>query len=324
MSDPAQLIQKIRATLAPCSLGDWPTPLEPAPGLASAVGVAELALKREDRASASCGGNKVRGLEFLFAGAPPDTVFVTLGGTGSTHCLATAVHAAAVGGRAVLAQFPQYDTPASRAVAAACRAQAALVVRARARGSLPLALLAAWRRAAALGPRRWIPGGGAHPHAVVGQLLGGLELASQVAAPPDAIVLPLGTGGTAAGLALAVTALGWPTQVVGVRVAPWLVANGWRTMRLARAARRLLADRGVPLPAPRSLHIVDGLGKGYGHPTPEGEAATRLASEHGLTLDPTYGAKAFAFLLQRATGNVRRVVFWHTFALPSRASEPGS
>src|SRR5206468_5313254 len=44
---------------------------------------------------------------------------------------------------------------------------------------------------------------------------------------------------------------------------------------------RSLAHRGVPLPAPRSLDIVDGLGEGYGHPTPEGEAAERLASEHG-------------------------------------------
>src|SRR6266513_5111863 len=73
--------------------------------------------------------------------------------------------------------------------------------------------------------------------------------------------------------------------------------------------------RGVPLPAPRSPEVVDGLGSGYGHPTPEGETAARLASQHGLILDPTYGAKAFAFLLQRATCNVRRVVFWHTFAV---------
>src|SRR5438046_7964435 len=85
-------------------------------------------------------------------------------------------------------------------------------------------VLAAWRRAGALGPRRWIPGGGAHPHAVVGQLLGGLELASQVAAPPDAIVLPLGTGGTAAGLALAVAAAGWPARILGVRVGAVFVA----------------------------------------------------------------------------------------------------
>ena len=316
VSDPAQLIEKIRATLAPCRLGDWPTPLERAAALGDAVGIAELTVKREDRSSARYGGNKVRALEFLLAGARPGTVFVTLGGTGSTHCLATAVHAAAAGGRAVLAQFPQPETPASRAVASACRARAALVVHARARASLPLAVLDAWRRAGALGPRRWIPGGGAHPRAVAGHLLAGLELAVQLASPPDAIVLPLGTGGTAAGLALAVTALGWPTRVVGVRVAPRIVANRWRTMWLAYAARRLLAHRGVPLPAPRSLDIVDGLGEGYGHPTPEGEAAERLASEHGLTLDPTYGAKAFAFLLQRGTRNVQRVVFWHTFAVP--------
>jgi 1-aminocyclopropane-1-carboxylate deaminase/D-cysteine desulfhydrase-like pyridoxal-dependent ACC family enzyme len=316
VSDSAQLIQKIRAMLAPCSLGDWPTPLERAPALGRAIGVAELTLKREDRSSACYGGNKVRGLEFLLAGAAPGTVFVTLGGTGSTHCLATAMHAPAVGGRAVLAQFSQPETPASRAVASACRARAALVVRARVRLTLPLAVLNAWRRAGAIGPRRWIPGGGAHPRAVVGHLLAGLELASQVAAPPDAIVLPLGTGGTAAGLTLAVTALGWPTRVVGVRVAPRLVANRWRTMRLARAARRLLADRGVPLPAPCSLDMVDGLGKGYGHPTPEGEAASRLASEHGLTLDSTYGAKALAFLMRHATCDMQRVVFWHTFAVP--------
>ena len=325
MSDPAQLIQKIRATLMPCSLGDWPTPLERAATLARAVGVAELTVKREDQSSARYGGNKVRALEFLFAGAPPGTVFVTLGGTGSSHCLATAVHAPVAAGCAVLAQFPQPDTAISRAVAAACRARAALVVRARARGSLPLAVLDAWRRAGALGPRRWIPGGGAHPRAVVGHLLAGLELASQVAAPPDAIVLPLGTGGTAAGLALAVAALGWPTRIVGVRVAPIFVANRWRTTWLAYAARRLLArhDIRIPYPATRiPLVVVDGLGQGYGHPTPEGEAASRLASEHGLTLDPTYGAKTFAFLLQRARCNVHRVVFWHTFAVPHPHPHP--
>jgi len=317
VSDSTQLIQKIRATLAPCSLGDWPTPLERSLALGGAIGVAELSVKREDRSSARYGGNKVRGLEFLLAGARPGTVFVTLGGTGSTHCLATAVHAATAAGRAVLAQFPQPETSASRAVASACRTRAALIVHARTRGLLPLAVLHAWRRAGALGPRRWIPGGGAHPRAVVGHLIAGLELAAQVASPPDAIVLPLGTGGTAAGLALAVTALGWPTRVVAVRVAPVFVANRWRTTWLAYAARRLLAHRGVPLPAPRSLDIVDGLGKGYGHPTPDGETAAGLASQHGLILDPTYGAKAFAFLLRRASHNVQRVVFWHTFAVPA-------
>ena len=319
MSDPALLSQKIRAALAPCRLGAWPTPLEPAPGLARALGVAGLCLKREDRAAAQGGGNKVRGLEFLLAGVSPGTVFVTAGGTGSTHCLGTAVHAAALGHRTVLAQFRQPDTVESRAVAAACARRAALIVHARGPATLPLAVLAAWRRAGTLGVRRWIPGGGAHPRAVVGQFLAGLELPTQMAEPPDAIVLPLGTGGTAAGVTLAVTALGWPTRVVGVRVAPRIVANRWRTMSLALRAARLLARHRIRIAFPGSrfpLVVVDGLGRGYGHPTPEGEAAGRLASEHGLTLDATYGAKAFAHLMRLATGDVQRVVFWHTFALP--------
>ena len=319
MSGAAVLSPKIRSALAPGSLGDWPTPLESAPGLAAACGAAALWLKREDRSSPRCGGNKVRGLEFLLGPAPTDVVFLTAGGTGSSHCLATAVHAGALGARTVLAQFPQPDTDASRAVATACAARAALVVRARSPAGLPLALLKAWRAARRMGPVRWIPSGGAHPRAVVGHLLAGLELESQLPDLPDAIVTPLGTGGTAAGLGLAVAALSWPTRIVGVRVAPRLIANRWRTAGLARRAVRLLAGHGIRLPLTVSrlpLLVLDGLGRGYGHPSPLGEAARRLAAPHGLVLDPTYGAKAFAAVPELARRGFRRIVFWHTFALP--------
>jgi D-cysteine desulfhydrase len=323
VSDPAQLTRKIRAALAPCDLGQWPTPLERAPALARVLGLDDLAIKREDRSAPRYGGNKVRGLEFLLAGAAPGTTFVTVGGTGSTHCLATAMHAAALGYRTALAQFPQPETSTSRSVAAACAAWATLVVRARRRVTLPLAMLHAWRQARTLGrgPRRWIPGGGAHPRAVVGHLLAGLELAVQGIAPPEAVVVPLGTGGTAAGLLLALGTLGWPTRLVAVRVAPAIVANRWRTLRLAHAARRLLAGVGMALPAPPSPVVLDGIGRGYGWTTPDGETARRLAGEHGLVLDPTYGAKAFAGLVRRTTWNVQRVVFWHTFASPESIQE---
>jgi len=323
VSDPERLAGKIRAALAPCSLGDWPTPLERAPALAMAAGVHALWLKREDRSAAPCGGNKVRGLEFLLAGARAGTVFVTVGATGSTHCLATPVHAARLSCAVALAQFPQPETDSSRAVAAACAAHAALVVRAQSPAGLPLAVLVAWRRARRLGPRRWIPGGGAHPRAVIGHLLATLELAGQLAEPPDAILAPLGTGGTVAGILLGVAALGWGTRVVGVRVAPQLVANRWRTRWLARRARSLLASRGIPLSfsTPRGPVVVDGLGEGYGHPTPAGESARRLAADHGLILDSTYGAKAFAVLFRRGTCDVQRVVFWHTFGVPASIGE---
>jgi len=308
--DAVTFATKIRSAIAQCSLGDWPTPLDAAPALARATGVDALWLKREDRS----GGNKVRGLEFLLAGATPDTVFVTVGGTGSSHCLATALHARRLGHRIVLAQFPQPDTEASRAVAAATTRAADLVIRAGSSLGLPWAVFRAWAHARRLGTPRWIPGGGAHPRAVLGHLLAALELATQLAAPPDTIVVPLGTGGTAAGIALGVAWLGWPTRVVAVRVAPRLVANRWRINRLARSAARFLEARDAQFRIPHSalrIQVVDGLGAGYGHPTPAGERARVIAAEHGLRLDPTYGAKAFA-----AIPVMQRVVFWHTFAWP--------
>jgi len=325
--DPSALTPKIRAALGACSLGAWPTPLEAAVPLAESVGVHALWIKREDLSAAAYGGNKVRGLEFLLAGASPATVFVTLGGTGSTHCLATAVHASALSCRAVLAQFPQPVTDASVAVAEACVRSAAAVVRARSRVGLPLAVVRAWLLARRLGLPQWIPGGGADPRAVAGHLVAGLELSSQLPAPPDAIVTPLGSGGTAAGLLLAVATLGWPTRVVAARVAPLPVANRWRVAALARGAARLLAANGVPVSRPPSLVplVLDCLGAGYGHPTAAGEAARAHAAAHGLRLDPAYGAKAFAALPALAPRGFRRIVFWHTFAFPvRRTSEPSS
>ncbi|PYP11043.1 MAG: hypothetical protein DMD59_03745 [Gemmatimonadetes bacterium] len=316
MDRSAVLATKIRTAFTPCSLGAWPTPLEAQPALARALGLSMLWLKREDLA----GGNKIRGLEFLFAGAPPKSVFVTIGGTGSSHCLATARSAAAQGHRTAVATFPQPETETSRAIAAATDRAADLVVRACAMVTLPWAVLRAWRAARRLGsgPPRWIPGGGADPRAVLGHLLATLELGTQLDAPPDTIVVPLGTGGTAAGIALGVAWLGWSTDLVAARVAPPVVANRWRTLRLARKTAALIRQTGIEFNVPRSairVRVVDAMGKGYGHPTREGERARALAAEYAVRLDPTYGAKAFGFL-QRADVNVQRVVFWHTFAWP--------
>src|SRR5216117_223058 len=229
MDRSAVLATKIRAAFAPCSLAAWPTPLEAQPALARALGLRALWLKREDRA----GGNKVRGLEFLLSGAAPGSVFVTIGGAGSSHCLATATHARAQGHRTAVATFPQPETEASRAVAAATVAVANPVVRASSLVTLPWAVLRAWRAAHHLGrgTPRWIPGGGADPRAVLGHLIATLELGTQLDAPPDTIVVPLGTGGTAAGIALGVAWLGWSTDLVAARVAPPIGDGRWSHAR---------------------------------------------------------------------------------------------
>ena len=308
---------KIRAALAPCSLAQWPTPLESHPALAHALGLRALWLKREDAA----GGNKVRGLEFLLSGAVPRSVFVTVGGAGSTHCLATARLAQSLGCHTAIAVFPQPETEASKSIARAMAATADLVVRASSRLTLPWTVLRAWRAAHHLGRSKphWIAGGGTDPRAIAGHLLATLELQQQLDAPPDAIVVPLGTGGTAAGIALGIAWLGWSTRVLAVRVAPRIVANRGRTLRLARKTAALVRRSGVEFVVPRSsmrIEVVDAMGKGYGYPTPEGERARTVAAQHGLRLDPTYGAKAFGALVEHSIPNVQRIVFWHTFAWP--------
>src|SRR2546423_8624744 len=252
MDRSAAFANKIRTAFASCSLGNWPTPLEAMPSLARDLGLQALWLKREDLS----GGNKIRVLEFLLAGAPPDSVFVTIGGAGSSHCLATARATHALGHHAAVALFPQPETDASRSVGAAITQAAGQVVRATALVTFPWAVVRAWRAAHYLGAGkpRWIPGGGADARAVLGHLLATLELSAQLEAtpPPDAIVVPLGTGGTAAGIALGVAWLGWSTEVVAVRVASRLVANRWRMLRLARPAAALLGQPGIEFRGLRS------------------------------------------------------------------------
>src|SRR2546425_561834 len=272
MDRSAALATKIRAALARCSLAQGPTPLEPHPALARALGLRALWLKREDAA----GGNKVRGLEFLLAGAASRSVFVTVGGAGSTHCLATARLAKSLGCRTAIAVFPQPETEASKRIASAIDATADLVVRASSRLTLPWAVWRAWRAAHHRGGAkpRWIAGGGADPRAIAGHLLATLELQEGLDAPPDAIVVPLGTGGTAAGIALGISWLGWSTRVVAVRVAPRIVANRWRTLRLARETAALFWGSGVGVVVSPSSNCIEGggaEGEGYGFSAPGGE-----------------------------------------------------
>ena len=91
---------------APVSLGTWPTPVEPAPRLAAAAGLAADALwiKRDDLTGLGGGGNKVRKLQYtctqaLAAGA---TTLVTSGAPQRNHARLTAAAAARLGLRSVL------------------------------------------------------------------------------------------------------------------------------------------------------------------------------------------------------------------------------
>jgi D-cysteine desulfhydrase len=136
---------------------------------------------------------------------------------------------------------------------------------------------------------------------------------------PSEIVVPLGSGGTVAGLLLGLTVAGVSTRVVGVRVVPRTVGNRWHVLRLARQARRLLARlSGEQLPALDAdrLEIAqDAYGGAYGRESEIARNAARaLRVTGGPELDGTYSAKAFGHALGRARGAPEHsVLFWLTF-----------
>src|SRR5215204_5309833 len=87
-------------------LGTWPTPLEPAPRLAAAVGLDpdDLWIKRDDLIGLGGGGNKVRKLEWIAgtARAGGATTLVTSGAPQSNHARLTAAAGARLGMDVVL------------------------------------------------------------------------------------------------------------------------------------------------------------------------------------------------------------------------------
>jgi D-cysteine desulfhydrase len=316
------------AALPRASLGAFPSPVE---RIVLDGGIA-VWLKRDDRNAPLAAGNKVRALEFLLGRVGPGDLVLTAGAEGSTHVYATAVHAERLGGRVAAVQWPQEMHPVAAAVAREAERRCVSIARA---ASVATGLLraAAWRLrwpSSADGREYYVPIGGSSPLGILGNVNAGLELAAQIEAgvlpAPAQVVVPLGSGGTAAGLALGLGIGGVPTTVVAARVAPRGVANALRVRMLIDRTRRLIrrAGRvGMPLPAVPVAVDHSVYGGAYGRPLAVGASAAalfqRAAARAGLapiTLDPTYGAKAAAVALAWATGGERRsgdVLLWVTF-----------
>jgi D-cysteine desulfhydrase len=157
---------------------------------------------------------------------------------------------------------------------------------------------------------------------MLGAVNAGLELAAQVARGelpvPAHVVLPLGTGGTAGGLALGFAIAGLDTQIVGVRVVPRVMANGWRVRRLAHRCARLIertTGTRIPRPTPRSIRVVHRFyGGAYGRALGAAQEVRReFERATGVLLDETYGAKAFAAAVELSQTTDEPTLYWLTF-----------
>jgi D-cysteine desulfhydrase len=307
-------------TLPHLDLSERPTPVRELAGLGIWV--------KEDGAfgSGGWGGNKVHKLEWLI----PDArrrgrrSILTFGGLGTNWGLATALYAREHGLATALALVDQPVDDHVRAQLTRLEASGARIHRthtkARTVAMLPWLLA---RNTRGGRPPYLLPAGGSSPVGALGYVEAALEIAAQVEngslPAPAHVVVPVGTGGTAAGLALGFQLAGLPTRVVGIVVNDQLRLDPTVLTRLARRTAALLERRGASL-GPLELGsgmldlTRDQIGAGYGHPTEAAARATALAAEEQLSLDPVYTAKAMAGLLAlREEGRLgNAVLFVHT------------
>jgi D-cysteine desulfhydrase len=307
-----------------------PTPVQPLDHLARQRDLAALWIKRDDLSGPLYGGNKPRKLEWLLGAALARRRrgVITFGGIGTHHGLATAICARDAGLRTVLVLLPQPVTDHVRHCllldhAAGAELHVAGSIAGVAATALRLCAAALWRGQ----PLAIIPTGGTSATGVIGYVNAGFELADQVRAgalpEPEAIFVPLGSGGTVAGLALGCRLAGLRSRVVAVLVTDILPPSPARLAALARAALRRLhrVAPEIPQAALQAGDIAvlrDYLGRAYGAVTEAGLAAQRLLFEtEGIALETTYTAKCLAAFLDLAAHEPYRgrpLLFWNTYS----------
>ena len=289
----------------------YPTPVAYLAPLSTAEST--LWVKRDDLTNPVYGGSKVRKLEPLLSDAKQRGAVrvVTVGTVGSHHVLATGVFGRLAGLEVEAVVLPRPHSPHVIETARASVGQGVTLVPASSYTEALRHLSA--RTDEGCYP---IPAGGSNRLSSTALVAAVYELAAQVRAgvlpEPELIVLPLGSGGTVAGLAAGLVRTGLRSRVLAVAVAEPVKVFAHK----ARALARELVDHSLRAGVLARIEIERRyLGEGYGQPTRASEHATRVAADVGLTLDATYTAKAFAAALDRiALGNEARVLFWHTFS----------
>ena len=312
------------------SLGTFPTPLEPAPRLAVAIGLRgdRLWLKRDDLTGLGGGGNKVRKLERTLAAALRDGAdcLVTTGAAQSNHARLTAAAGARLGlpVTLVLAGDPRHPAAAPAGNLLLDEIFGARIRWAGDADDLRLAAVADETAAelASAGARpAVIPFGGSNRDGALAYADAARELHHQLRAQlrdqrQATSVVAVGSGGTMAGL---VAELG-PERVLGVHAG----AVAGPAEAVAALASTITAERQNP----QALRLrTDQVGVGYGSLTEPAAAAIRLAARaEGIVLDPTYTGRAMAGLIAAVRdGDLDRdapVVFWHTGGLPGLFGHP--
>lgn len=299
-------------------LGAAPTPVRrlELPGIES-----ELWVKDESVfGDGPWGGNKVRKLEWIIPEAHRRQVrtLFTVGGIGTHWGLACALYGREHGLSTILGLVDQPEDDHVREQLARLKRSGATIHRFGSQAQLKLA--SPWLIASGLrgGRMPWyLPAGGSNRYGSLGYVETALEIGAQVAAgelpEPGTVVAAVGSGGTAAGLALGFRLAGLSTEVLGAVVNDAFPLNEGVIARLANKTGDLLTERGavgVPrIDAAELAMRADWLGTTYGDPTPASTEMVALGAEQGLSLEPVYTGKALAAIRDLDEG-LRGPVLW--------------
>ncbi len=163
-----------------------------------------------------------------------------------------------------------------------------------------------------------LPVGGSNGLGTLGYVAAATELVGQLnerGIDNATIVVPQGSGATAAGIALGTELLGWPGTVHAASVSHTKEDAGKELRNLANDAADLL---GAPHPGLDHVRFSDDtIGPGYGVPTQDMWNVLKLFAEtEGVLLDPVYTGKAAVAFERLAPASEVPLVFLHTGGLP--------
>ena len=298
----------------PLTLASWPTPLEAAPRLAAAIGLAadDLWVKRDDLVGLGGGGNKVRKLQATLAEALVQgaTAVVTSGAAQSNHARLTAAAGARLGLAVtlVLAGEPPARSTGNLLLDELLGARLVWAGPASLADLDSLVEQEAQRLRGAGTSTYVVPYGGSNVAGAGAYAEAGREILTQTPGVAH-VVTAVGSGGTMAGL---VHTLG-TERVLGV--------DTGAVPDPAERVGRLLDGLGTPVP-PQGLRLRrDLVGEGYGVLSVEVRAAMELvARTEGIVLDPVYTGRAAAGLVAAVReGSIepgQRTVLLHSGGLP--------
>jgi len=285
-------------------------------------------MKQDNLSGLVYGGNKIRKLEFLLGEALEQGCksVITYGAAGSNHALATAVCCRQLGLKAISILAPQETSEHVRKNILMGHAAGAELILCSHYTEFPAVtrqVSARCRAEDGMAPYI-IPAGGTNATGALGFVNAAFELAEQI--QPDVIYIPMGTGGTHAGLLVGLKLAGLKPRVEAIRVTHPRFRN---ESHIKHLCNEICAKLGIdPLVQNEDIIIRDEFfGEEYGIPTPEGHEAVELFQQHeGIHLEDTYTGKTVAALLhdlQSGQLDGQTVLYWNTLNSRDFSTEIG-